>query len=309
MNVFSHILVGVDNSPASLHAVALAARLTREHSGRLTLVHVVDWLPLVAEVESSAAGALIDPSPIVSGLRQHGEAVLAQAAESAARFGVDAERELVEGVAAQTILSSAAREHCSLIVMATHGRRGLSRFFLGSTTEAVLRESTIPVLTVRPETKIAHSERRCFARIAVGIDDSDPSDAAVRSILALPPEDSREVIFYSVADVDAVVGGRGLYYGTILEDLRRQAQNVVNNAVAAAREHGINAQGRVLDGSSQDELIAAAEHDGADLLVLGSHGRRGLRRFLVGSVAENIVRSAPVPVLVVRYAMHAMVAA
>jgi nucleotide-binding universal stress UspA family protein len=264
------------------------------------LCHSVNWVPLIAEFESG--GVVVDPNPIIDGLKQQAEALLTQAAETAKRLGAAAEQRTVEGEAAESILKLASEAECRLILMGNHGRRGLGRLFIGSTTEAVLRGSTVPVLTVRAGMKIAGETRRCFERIVVGIDDSEPSDAAIKTVLELPAEDRRHVLLCSVADSDSVIGWRDYHYPTILDDLQEQAQHVVDEAAAAARARNVAAEGQVVEGSTSDALIAAAQKEEADLIVLGSHGRRGIRRFFLGSVAESVVRAAPVPVLVVRTA-------
>lgn len=301
--MFSRILVGIDDSQPSKDAVVLAARLAREHGGRLMLCHSVNWLPLMAQMEP---GTVADQATIIDGLKQQGEALLAQAAEAAKLFSIDAERHNVEGEPAESLLKLADEAECRLIVMGTHGRRGLGHMFIGSTTEAVLRGSMIPVLAIRTGERIASTTRRCFERIIVGIDDSDPSDAAIKTVLELPAEDRRRILFCSVADVNTFIGlgAQGYYYTKIRGDLYDQAQRIVDSAVASVRSHGVTAEGQVVEGSTSDELIAVAKEQEADLIVMGSHGRRGMQRLFLGSVAESVVRTAPVPVLVVRTAVQ-----
>jgi nucleotide-binding universal stress UspA family protein len=297
-SLFSRILVGVDESEPSNDAVTLAARLARDHDGRLFLCHSVFWQPLIVAIESTTF-VRVDPAPVMQSLKEQGEALLAQAAVTAKRFGIEAQRCLVEGDPAESVFKCAGKADCSLIVMGTHGRRGLDRLVVGSTTEAVLRTSTIPVLTVRPGTTSAGETGPYFERIVVGIDDSQPSDAAIQAIFEFPAADRRHVLFCSVASLEIAIGGRG-YYSTAMHVIRSEAQAVVEAAVVSARAKGIAAEGRVLDGDTGDALIAAARQEEADLIVVGCHGRRGLRRFFLGSVAERVVRTAPVPVLVVR---------
>jgi nucleotide-binding universal stress UspA family protein len=300
-NIFSRILVGVDGSEPSDDAVILAARLAREHGGRLFLCHSVNWRPLIAEIESTTFRR-VEPTPLIQSLTEQGEALLDRAATTAKRFGVDAQRCPVEGDPAETVLAVAGEENCDLIVMGTHGRRGLDRLVVGSTTEAALRASTIPVLTVRAGTITADETRPCFERIVVGIDDSLASDAAVQAVLEFPVAlGPRVLCFCSVAGLDMAIGGRG-YYDTAMRVVRSEAEDVVEAALTAARAKGISAEGRVLEGNTHDSLLAATRQHEADLIVVGSHGRRGLRRFFLGSVAESVVRTAPVPVLVVRTA-------
>ena len=283
-NVFSRLLVGIDDSAASKEAVAFATRLACEYGGQLILCHSVNWVPLVTQI--AASGALVDSTPIIDDLKREGEALLDQALDAARGRGVVAQSRALEGEPAQRILELAAEAKCSLIVMGTHGRTGLERLFVGSTTEAVLRQSTIPVLTVRSGTKRSEGTHRCFERLVVGVDESDPSDAAIQTVLKLPHENLRQVFFYSVA-------GTG-------DDTREQAERVVRKAAALAHARDISAEGHVIGGTPGEALIAAAQQRDADLIVLGSHGRRGLQRLFLGSVAEYVVRNAPLPVLVVR---------
>ncbi len=291
-------MVGVDNSETSAYAVSYAARLARDHDGQLILCHSVNWLSTVAEAAS--AGIAVDTTPIINSLREEGNSLLYRAAATAKRFGVEADRRPLEGDPPTALLTLARDAGCRLIVIGTHGRRGLGRLFLGSTAEAVLRGSTIPVLTVRTETPTAREAQRCLGRILVGIDDSEPSDAARDVAINLPTEDRRELLFYSVVDVDVPIG---MKYASVVEAQKyADAQAVLQRAVAAARARRIKVHEHILHGSPDDVIVSAAKEKAVDLIVLGSHGRRGLRRFFLGSVAEHVVRSATVPTLVVRTA-------
>ena len=294
--LFSRIAVGVDGSEPSKYAVAYAARLARDHQGTLLLFHAVNWLPTVSEAAS--AGVLIDTNAIIEGLKEAGEMLLDEAVLEAKRFGVDAERHAREGEPATALLRFVNDAGCGLIVMGTHGRRGFGRLFLGSTTEAVLRRSTIPVLTLHSQTPAADEVRRCLGRVLVAIDDSEPSDAAVEVALGLPAQDRNELLFYSVVDIDIPVGIA--YTAAVEAEKFADANGAVERAVASALAKNIVVRGYTVEGRPDDTIVAAAKEEAVDLIVLGSHGRRGLRRFFLGSVAEAVVRSATVPVLVVR---------
>jgi len=297
--LFSRIVAAVDGSEASRDAVVLAARLACEHEGHLILCHAVNWLPPVAQLMST--GAIVDPAPMLDSLGIEGEALLDEAAGAARGLGVDPELRMVTGEPAECLVELAGKAKCRLIVMGTHGRHGLGRLALGSTAEAVLRLGTMPVLTVRAAESAPGTRRRCFERILVGIDDSEPSDAAIRTVLDFPGEDRSELMLYSVADQALAHGWAPRSVATI-DLLRVEAQRIVDGAVAFARTRDVVAEGSVVDGAAAEALIAAARERRADLLVLGSHGRRGIQRFFLGSVAAAVVRAAPLPVLVVRAA-------
>jgi nucleotide-binding universal stress UspA family protein len=282
-NVFSRILVGIDGSDASNEAVTLAARLACEQRSQLIFCHSVNWAPVLSGMVSS--GTMLGAAPIIDDLKQAGEELLDRARDTATRVGVEAETRMVENEPARRILELATDEKCSLIVMGTHGRQGLQRLVLGSTTEAVLRESTIPVLTVHAGMRHAETSQRCFESIVVGIDESEPSDAAIQIVLELPANERRRVLFCSAADSN---------------DAREHAQRVLGKAIGLARARDISVSGLVISGTPHEALLIVAQQEGADIIVLGSHGRRGFQRLFLGSVAESIVRTAPLPVLVVR---------
>jgi len=294
--LFSTVIVGVDGSEPSASAVTFGARLAREHGGRLILCNAVNWIPVVAQLETAVP---FDPNPLIEGMREQGIATLREACETAKVFGVATQLRVTDGEPAESILQIAHEEHAQIIVMGTHGRRGLGRLIVGSTTEALLRASDIPLLTVRAKT--SDPSHRCFGRILVAIDDSAPADAAVETVLNFPAEDRRHVAFVNIADPRSVAGLRGHFLdATIHGVLRDRAQRIVDRALESARNRGVAAEGHVIEGGTDAELLVASRAENADLIVIGSHGRRGLQRFFLGSVAESIVRSAPIPVLVVR---------
>jgi nucleotide-binding universal stress UspA family protein len=299
MTMFSRILVGVDEGKPSADGVALAARLAHEYHGELILAHAVDWVPAVAQVET---GTYVDPTVMIDGLRSRGVALLEAAAAIAAAHGTTAERRNLDGEPAETLLETAAAELCTAIVLGTHGRAGLGRLFLGSTTEAVLRGSTIPVLAIGPSAHTTPDDRRCFERVIVAVDGSAPADAAVEASIELAAAGRLQLTFCGVAETEAVIGDDIATTTIVEEDSYERARANVERAVTRARERGVVAASRVVEGSPAPSIVREAHDPNVDLIVAGSHGRRGVSRFLLGSVAEALVRTSPVPVLVVRTA-------
>jgi nucleotide-binding universal stress UspA family protein len=295
-NLFARIIVGVDDSEPAIAAVAYAARLARDHGGELVLAAVINWVALIAQAASD--GAAIDAGPIIDQLSEDAGAVLDRGSEIARRFGIAVERRMPQGDPAEMLMTIAHEEKATLIVMGTHGRRGIGRMFLGSTAEMVLRGSSIPVLTLRGAIPSDREAQRCISRILIGIDDSEPSDAALNAVFALPPEDRQELLIYSAVDVGASFGVTRTL--AIEKQLFSEADAIVERAMKAAREQNINARGSTVEGRAADVIVVAAAAEAVDLVVMGSHGRRGFRRFVLGSVAEHVVRAAPAPVLVVR---------
>jgi nucleotide-binding universal stress UspA family protein len=217
--------------------------------------------------------------------------VLDAAAQRATPFGVVAERRIVEGDGANAIIRVAAETASRLIVVGTHHGVGVQALLIGSVTDAVLRASTLPVLTIGRDIQFSDEAHRCFERVLVAIDDSETSEAAIETAFRLPQEDRRKLVFCSVAGVDGESG-----------PARRSlavAEGITGRALAFARARGIAAHSRVLEGNPREALLIVAAQERADVIILGSHGRRGIDRLLLGSVAESVARTAPLPVLVV----------
>jgi nucleotide-binding universal stress UspA family protein len=146
--MYRRILVAVDGSHTSELALQEAIRLTKAFSAKLRIVHAVDTVNLNIE------GDFIDPNEVWSAMRQGGEAILAKALSNARETGIDAESKLIEidtlgHRIPEMIAAEAEAWPADLIVICTHGRSGLSRLFLGSVAEGVIRVATKPVLLIR----------------------------------------------------------------------------------------------------------------------------------------------------------------
>lgn len=147
---FKRILVPVDSSAPSMKGLAAAIKLAREGRGRLKLLHVVDRFPAYAVPEGA-----VDIGPLMDAIKAAGRKTLARLEKRARDAGARPETQLAElfgGRTADAIVGAAKRWRADLIVMGTHGRRGVQRALLGSDAELVLRHSPIPVLLV-PGTK------------------------------------------------------------------------------------------------------------------------------------------------------------
>jgi nucleotide-binding universal stress UspA family protein len=146
MSLFERVLVPVDGSVASEAAVALAVRIAKESAAALTFCTVVDCEKIIGQFLAVPYG---DAGPSLAYARQEGERVLSAALAAAAAAGLSAQTRMVEGSPLDEIVRFSRDERIDLIVMGSHGRRGLARMFMGSVAEGVLRASSVPVLVVR----------------------------------------------------------------------------------------------------------------------------------------------------------------
>ena len=150
MGAYRKILVAVDGSTASAKGLREAIRLAKTDSARLFILHVVDEYPAFAALDGMMAGA--PGADLVPALREGGKRVLARAKTTAEKAGVPAKavlREMLSGPAAYPIVREAKKLGADLIVLGTHGRRGVRRLVLGSDAEQVVRTASVPVLLVR----------------------------------------------------------------------------------------------------------------------------------------------------------------
>jgi len=145
--MYRRILVPIDGSKTAAAGLREAIRLARNQRAKVRVVHVVDKIAIIGVAEVG-----MNPAPVLARLARSGRRLLEKARLSAKKVGVEAETVLHEPLAkrvAETVLSEAKRWRADLIVMGTHGRRGVRRVVLGSDAEEVVRLAEVPVLLVR----------------------------------------------------------------------------------------------------------------------------------------------------------------
>ena len=208
---------------------------------------------------------------------------------------VAAEFMVVAGDAADEVLRVADEVNADLIVMGTHGRGGLDRVICGSVAERVLRRSGRPVLVVR--TVDASRSVDSIGLIVHPTDFSERSRPAIGVATALARANRARLVIMHVAPVELVAGGAF----QAPDDLHAERAELARMREEAARA-GLDGSVETLlgRGDPANEINRTAAEMGCNLIVLGSSGRTGLRRLLMGSVAESVIRQAPCLALVVK---------
>jgi nucleotide-binding universal stress UspA family protein len=148
--MFKRILVPVDGSPTSVHGLTQALQLARSQGATLYLLHVLDEHMLIGYAEGGAVAAVTED--FLAALRASGRRILERARAKVAKAGVKSKPLMVDNImssVAEVIIAEARRTRADLIVMGTHGRRGVSRLVLGSDSEGVVRGAPVPVLLVK----------------------------------------------------------------------------------------------------------------------------------------------------------------
>lgn len=213
---------------------------------------------------------------------------------------------------APAILRYTESHDVDLIVLGTHGRRGISRFILGSTAREVVQLAPCPVLTVRPNAEEAALPQLQGGAILVAVDFSDSAREALRQAVRVAEAfDARIDLVHVVEDLFQPVGVgytlRSLYEVEPDIDARMdEAMRVFRDEVAP--HFARFGRREVRTGAPARAIAEAAEQFGSRLIVLGTKGLRGFDHLVMGSVAEGVARTAPCPVLTVK-AADAMTAA
>jgi nucleotide-binding universal stress UspA family protein len=253
-------------------------------------VHVLNVADTTVHSATRVEGTVVDT------LETQGEAIVRATTETAAGRDVSTESEVLQGHVPETILGYADEYEIDLVAMATKGRTGLSGLLLGSVTERVLRSSSIAVLTINPD---ASDFRYPYEGVLVPTDGSETADAALEVGVDIATVHDARLHVLSVVDLRSL--GINVYSQVQVDVLEERAATVIEEAKDYAGAQSVDSvEGVVEYGSAIHRAIRLYidEHD-IDLLVMGTHGRSGLDRHLLGSVAEKVVRTAPVPVLTV----------
>lgn len=281
------ILLPFDGSDGAGTVLHHAAELAHWSDATVTLLFVADTSrDSVTVVDGRAVDALV----------KQGETVVAEGAETLDTLGVDLDTDVVQGNPAPTIAEYAERYGYDLVVMPTNGRDGVVRYLLGSVTEKVVRLSSVPVLTAR----MAAGEQLTFPYEDVLVP-TDGSPAAVRAAdYGLALASALGATVHALSTVDETTLGPDVRSTAVSEAGETAAREAVDDLVSRAGDYGsVDLVRHIEHGRPVDGILAAVDANDIDAIVMGTTGRRGTERILLGSVAEKTVRTAPVPVITV----------
>lgn len=298
------ILVPTDFSKAARCALAHAIKMATVFDGEIHLLHIVEIptasvpdLPLDF-IEVLQKRAIDD---LKAEVKQFGEDI--PPITSIVRSGVPTK------APAEIILEYANDLKPDLLVMGTHGRRGARRLLLGSVTEEITRRSGFPVLTIR-----SHKKAELIPgihQILVPVDFSEKSDQIVEKAAEIALKVDASMVLMHVVDIEFYP-----FYGFTTDPVKLIERNMIdvamtklNDMVADLRSRGIRANWEADTGHAARVVVDYANRNQMDMIVMGSHGRSGFDRLMLGSVAEKVLRSANSPVLIVNTAVipHEMI--
>jgi nucleotide-binding universal stress UspA family protein len=280
---YKKILSAVDGSISSIHALRESFKFASNEKSWITVTSVVP--SYVGDLDMVGVG------DVMGAMRRPCEKALKDAEKLAKEEGVLIRTICEEGEIFERISDLAAAENCDLIVMGRRGLHRLERSLVGSVTARVIGYSQRDVLVVPADTHVG------FQRVLVATDGSKQCRPAVERAIDFAKSYGGEISVVSIVDVPAEFYAEA---PQVVEDMIHKAKIYVEEVKKQADTSGIKAEGFVKEGEAYQAIVDLAKERDVNIIVMGSHGRTGLKRLLMGSVAEKVIGYAPCPVLVTR---------
>jgi nucleotide-binding universal stress UspA family protein len=287
------MIVPLDGSELSERAIPIAASLARSLNGELLLIHVLeepiafDMVPSLilpdrteAERYLKRVFATLPPAPQASVM-------------------------VIRGNPTEELLRLAEETPDTIIVMSTHGRGGLGRVVFGSVADKVMRGATTPVVLVRDGGKTITNG---ILNLLVPLDGSELAEQIIPLAEKLTKHGGATLHLVRVVEplltgAYATFAAEAVYLNDeqvddLEQELQAEARAHLDAVASALRARGARVVWEVRSGKAADEIIRAAETSNADLILMSSHGRGGIRRWAFGSIANEVIHRGVAPVLV-----------
>ena len=291
------VLIAYDGSAGATEGVALAAAVAWPSDSTIRVVSVIE--PMMPNAGTIYGGAALAPGvdeEITAYTRETMEGVV----ERLRSPGRTVEGEVLRGRVASAIIDDARESRADLLVIGSRGHGTIASLLLGSVSSEVVDHVHCPVLVARTTN---------LTSVVFATDGSPSAEAAERILSAWPIFAGVPIHVVSVTDVVRpwTTGIAPTMYSQVLDayaaelrELRVTHERLASDTATRLRDGGLVADAEVRDGDVAAEIIAVVERQGADLVVLGSRGRTGLTRLLLGSVARNVLSGSTASVLIVR---------
>ena len=300
---FRSVLVPLDGSPLAEQAIPLALEIARAARSKVRLLFVHQRPPPPFYEESAELYVAIDLA-----IRKAGRGYLRElTAQLRERSGLPISSVVIDGSVPQALVKYVQDSRADLVAMTTHGRGGVRGAWLGSVADHLVRNLDVPVIVTRArEGAGALSTPPKIREILVPLDGSPLAEAALAPAAVVAGLFDAELVLVQVVSPlsawivfpDALAGG---YDTDIIALERKRAQDYLEGLSEDLRKRGARVKTTVVVGHNVGEaLINLAHPERIDLVAMATHGRSGVRRLMLGSVADKLIRAAGPPVLVVR---------
>ena len=295
--MYEKILVPLDGSELAEVALPYAEELAGRLGSQISLLYVSEspedhyqrmhqfYIEKTAETTKEGAGRYIE--------KPEGKAI-------------KVESRILVGNAAEEIVEYASKEDICLIVMATHGRSGISRWALGSVADKVVRSTERPVGLIRAKgARPDVREKGILNKVLVPLDGSKEGEAVMPYIEELSSRFKAEIVLLQVLSTSyQAIASEGYGYVTYtdkqIESDKASARDYLEKAGARLKQKSVTVKSEVRLGIAAEEIIKLADEMYADVVAISTHGRSGIGRWAFGSVADRVLHEGNTPLLLVR---------
>lgn len=285
--MYDKILFPTDGSETASSAFDYALSVASAHDATIHAFHVAD---------STVVSTTRIRGDVVDVLEQEGKQFVDELEARAEAADVSVRTDVQQGNPAEMIAEYADQYETDLIVMPTHGRSGIKRYLLGSVTERVISTTSMPVLTVTP----SEGEEFVYppSDFLLPTDGSRCAKLALNEATALADATGAALHLLTVVETTAL--GIDVRSTVAQDQLEAQATEILDGAKATAEEAGIESTiTSIAQGRPYKRIHSYITENDIDLVVLGTRGETDFSQYVLGGVSDKLIRTAPVPVLVV----------
>jgi nucleotide-binding universal stress UspA family protein len=299
--MYTRMLIPLDGSKTAEAVLPYARALGGVLKIPVELLLVIDTGELATQVTASRARFF---DTMVTDAERGGAEYLKGIAARAS--DIEIKCTVAKGKPEDAIIETAAQDKNTLIAMATHGRSGLNRWMLGSVCEKVLRGCDSPLLLVRANETLNAQEKIALKSIVVPLDGSELAERVLPTVAPLAQAMNLDVVLCRAYNIPYTLysgteGYTAINFEELLASVKQEAMEYLEKKTAEMKGRGLTKVTFVAkEGFSADEIMALGRATPDNLIAMCSHGRSGVRRWVLGSVTETVVRHSGDPVLVVR---------
>jgi len=277
--------------------------LGKDLSAHLVLLRAVS---METDADESLKEIGLGIETLMDQAEEEAEGYLENEAAQIRESGLGVSQVVRRGPAAEAIVDYASQTDIQQIVMATHGYSGISRWRYGSVAERVLQSANVPVLLIRAKEGEEEGDRqetkRC-QRILVPLDGSEMAEQVLPTTADVARAIGAEMVLLRVVTLQVYGSSEAMWYpgpDGWVEAITQAAVTYLNEVADSLRERGVGVTVATETGPVAETIIRFAEANLIDLVAMCTHGRTGLVRWALGSVADRVLRGGSAPVLLVR---------
>lgn len=302
--MYTRILIPLDGSKTAEKVLPYSRYLAATLKLPVELLEVIDVAEIARRISPEKSHFI---NTVLENAVRSSEQYLRGVASTFAKADVKCTVE--KGWAEEVIIEKAAADKGTLISMATHGRSGINRWLLGSVAEKVLRGATSPLLLVRAAEEAKTEGEAPLSSVIVPLDGSELAEQGLSAVAELAKQLQLEVVLfraYTIPLSALAVDPEGYYVVNdeeLISVMRDEAVAYLEKKTEATKKLGVEKVRYIAKyGIAADEIISLGRETPDNLIAMCTHGRSGVKRWVLGSVTETVVRHSGDPVLVIRAA-------